>query len=128
MRQTRQVDDTFVGRDHELAELARIRERAAGGRRQLVVVAGEPGIGKTWLCEHDTAAAERAGATVVWGRCWPHGGAPALWPWPGVLTELLGPDGSRLLAEDGAGRGSTRNASPGSPRWPGCSPRRAPDS
>ncbi len=105
MRQTRQVDDTFVGRDHELAELARIRERAAGGRRQLVVVAGEPGIGKTWLCEHDTAAAERAGATVVWGRCWPHGGAPALWPWPGVLTELLGPDGSRLLAEDGGRQG-----------------------
>ncbi|MGH4017856.1 MAG: AAA family ATPase, partial [Pseudonocardiaceae bacterium] len=92
--------DTFVGRDHELAVLAGIRARAVGGRRQLVVVSGEAGIGKTWFCGRATVAAERDGFDVVWGRCWPDGGAPALWPWPAMLTELIGEDGARLLAED----------------------------
>lgn len=99
--------DTFVGRDRELAVLAAARERAAAGRRQLVVVEGEPGIGKTWVCERAASDAERAGATVVWGRCWPHGGAPALWPWPGILAALAGPAGEGLFENepdrDGAG-------------------------
>lgn len=81
--------------------LAEARARAAAGRRQLVVISGEAGIGKTWLCERSAAAAERAGFEVVWGRCWPHGGAPALWPWPAVLTELMGSDGGELLEHDG---------------------------
>ena len=42
----------FVGRDRELAELAAGLEDALGGRVRLLLVAGEPGIGKTWLAEH----------------------------------------------------------------------------
>jgi predicted ATPase len=74
------VVETFVGRAHELAVLAGVRTRARGGRRQLVVVTGEAGVGKTWFCEEASAAAERDGFDVVWGRCWPHGGAAPLWP------------------------------------------------
>lgn len=96
--------EEFVGRDHELAVVARLRARAAAGRRQVVVVSGEAGIGKTWFCERVTAEAERDGVDVVWGRCWPHGGAPALWPWPAVLAELTGPAGARLLGDDDSGR------------------------
>lgn len=80
--------------------LAEARKRAAHGRRQLVVVTGEAGVGKTWFCDQATAAAQQDGFEVMWGRCWPHGGAPALWPWPTVLPALAGPAGSRLLAAD----------------------------
>jgi tetratricopeptide (TPR) repeat protein len=82
----------FVGRDWELAELAAGLEDALGGRVRLLLVAGEPGIGKTWLAEHlaDHAASQR-GARVLWVRCWEAGGAPPFWPW----TQAI-----RVLAED----------------------------
>ena len=82
----------FVGRDRELAELAAGLEDALGGRVRLLLVAGEPGIGKTWLAEHlaDHAASQR-GARVLWVRCWEAGGAPPFWPW----TQAI-----RALAED----------------------------
>jgi tetratricopeptide (TPR) repeat protein len=92
------VGTTFVGRANELAALAEARTRAAGARRQLVVVTGAAGIGKTWFCEQAAAAAEHDGFEVVWGRCWPHGGAPALWPWPAMLPALAGT--ADLLAAD----------------------------
>jgi hypothetical protein len=94
------VVSSFVGRDRELALLAGVRARALDGRRQVVVVTGDAGIGKTWFCEQGSAAAERDGFEVVWGRCWPHGGAAALWPWPVVLPTLVGPAGAHLLAAD----------------------------
>src|SRR5207245_2456749 len=37
----------FVGRDAELAQMRDVWERATSGRHQLLLVAGEPGIGKT---------------------------------------------------------------------------------
>src|SRR5580765_761293 len=42
---------TLVGRDAELANLHALYATAAGGRRQLVFVTGEAGIGKTTLVE-----------------------------------------------------------------------------
>ncbi|MCK9923923.1 AAA family ATPase [Frankia sp. AgPm24] len=93
----------FVGRERELAILARAAELAAGGRRQLVVVSGEGGIGKTRLCEQAAEQAEQRGLRVVWGYCWPYGGAPPLWPWSAVLTGIVGDQGARLLADDDGG-------------------------
>lgn len=90
----------FVGRDDELSVLGGVRARAAHGRRQVVVVSGDAGVGKTWLCERASELAERDGFDVVWGRCWPHGGAPALWPWPAVLPKLTGQAGADLLVGD----------------------------
>ncbi|MBP2325161.1 tetratricopeptide (TPR) repeat protein [Kibdelosporangium banguiense] len=95
--------DTFVGRLDELSMLAGIRARALEGRRQAVVLTGEAGVGKTWLCERTSVLAEREGFEVVRGRCWPHGGAPALWPWPALLPALTGEEGARLLASDAGG-------------------------
>lgn len=95
----------FVGRERELALLERIRaESRSTGRRRLVVVTGEAGIGKTWFCERVAREADDTGWTVVEGRCWPHGGAPALWPWPQLLTDLIGSHGAGLLGgPDGDG-------------------------
>jgi class 3 adenylate cyclase/tetratricopeptide (TPR) repeat protein len=39
----------FVGRDSELEQLARARDRARGGSGQLMAVVGEPGVGKSRL-------------------------------------------------------------------------------
>ena len=81
----------FVGRDREVADLVAALEDAIGGRLRLLLVAGEPGIGKTWLAEHLADHATGRGARVLWARCWEAGGAPPFWPW----TQLLG-----ILAED----------------------------
>ena len=45
----------FIGRADALARLGRAWEAANGGRRAVVWVAGEPGIGKTMLIEHFVA-------------------------------------------------------------------------
>jgi DNA-binding NarL/FixJ family response regulator len=90
----------FIGRERELAMLSAASRVAAGGRRRLVLVTGEAGIGKTTLAEVAADAAARSGLRVVWGRCWPDGGAPPLWPWQKIVSELLGPRGAELLAED----------------------------
>ena len=81
----------FVGRDREVAELVSGLEDAAGGRGRLFLIAGEPGIGKTWLAERVAEHATSRGNRVVWGRCWEGGGAPPFWPW----TQAIG-----ALAED----------------------------
>src|SRR5262245_21713986 len=47
---------TFVGRDAELAALANHLDRARDGRRQVVFVTGEAGIGKTTLLDTFAAA------------------------------------------------------------------------
>ncbi|MDX6718695.1 MAG: hypothetical protein QOJ63_949, partial [Solirubrobacteraceae bacterium] len=59
----------FVGRDADLEALAEIYARAAGGSRQLVLLSGEPGIGKTRLATECALRAHDAGAIVLYGRC-----------------------------------------------------------
>ncbi|MGQ0803461.1 MAG: BTAD domain-containing putative transcriptional regulator, partial [Actinomycetota bacterium] len=58
----------FVGREPELARLQRAwRDCALDGTR-LVLVTGEPGIGKSRLVGHVAGLAYQEGATVLWGR------------------------------------------------------------
>jgi class 3 adenylate cyclase len=61
--------EAFVGRDHELDQLRAAWQRAQAGERQVVFVAGEPGIGKTRLSAEVARLAHRAGGTVLFGRC-----------------------------------------------------------
>jgi predicted ATPase/DNA-binding SARP family transcriptional activator len=71
----------FVGRERELAQLLRALEDALAGEGRLLLLAGEPGIGKSRLADELVAAARVRGARVLVGRCWEAGGAPAYWPW-----------------------------------------------
>ncbi|MGH9031857.1 MAG: AAA family ATPase, partial [Acidimicrobiia bacterium] len=82
----------FVGRRPDLAALEGVVGETAAGRGQVVVVGGEPGIGKTRLVQELGARAEERGATVLWSSCWE--GAPALWPWAAALRRLVGNDPS----------------------------------
>ena len=71
----------LLGRDRELAELDAALRSAEGGQGALVLVVGEPGIGKTRLANAFAHAAVARGAQVTWGHAWEAGGAPAYWPW-----------------------------------------------
>lgn len=78
----------LVGRSSELSELERALAEAEGGHPRLVLVAGEPGIGKTRLAEEVGERAAARGDEVLWGRCDETEGAPAFWPWIQVLRLL----------------------------------------
>src|SRR6266540_1978098 len=105
---------TFVGRDREVAELAAALEDAVGGRGRLFLVAGEPGIGKTWLAEHLAGLAVERGVGVLWGRCWEGGGAPPFWPWAQLIGALAeGLDAETLAACLGTGAASIAQVVPG---------------
>src|SRR3954453_2737612 len=78
----------FVGRDRELADLVASVEDALGGQGRLLLIAGEPGIGKTRLGEQLADPAAARGARVEWGRCWEGGGAPPYWPWAQIIRDV----------------------------------------
>jgi eukaryotic-like serine/threonine-protein kinase len=64
---------TFVGREHELGQLQRAFDAALGGEGALAMVVGEPGIGKTSVCEQlATYVAMRGGRALV-GHCYEEG-------------------------------------------------------
>jgi DNA-binding SARP family transcriptional activator/tetratricopeptide (TPR) repeat protein len=59
----------FVGRGDELTALDAAWTRARSGQLEVVLLAGEPGIGKTTLAVQQAAAAWASGAVVLFGRC-----------------------------------------------------------
>ena len=66
----------FVGRQREMEQLTAALEDARAGRGRLVMLAGEPGIGKTRIAQELAAYAETRGFQVLWGRCYEGEGAP----------------------------------------------------
>jgi class 3 adenylate cyclase len=79
----------FVGREPELGELRGAADEALAGRGRLVLVAGEPGIGKTRISEELATYARLGGAKAHWGRCHEGDGAPAYWPWVQVIRSYV---------------------------------------
>jgi tetratricopeptide (TPR) repeat protein/predicted Ser/Thr protein kinase len=58
----------FVGRDSEIAQMTRGWDQARAGRRHLLLLAGEPGIGKTRLATEFARQCAAQQATVLAGR------------------------------------------------------------
>ncbi|SQE00401.1 transcriptional regulator [Parafrankia sp. BMG5.11] len=81
--------DGMIGRAEELAVLRHAVDSVFAGGAGLVVVEGEPGVGKTRLLEEAGAEADRRGALVVWGRCLEGDGTPSMWPWVQAVGTVL---------------------------------------
>ncbi len=98
----------FVGREEEVGNLRRGVDEALSGRARIFTLMGEPGIGKTRLCEELTTYASMRGAQVLWGRCYEGEGAPPYWPWvqmirshahecdPQILMSEMGPAATHI--------------------------------
>jgi DNA-binding CsgD family transcriptional regulator len=105
---SRQSD--LIGRQPELAVLTAALDDAKAGRGRLVMLAGEPGIGKTRLVQELATLAKASGVQVLWGWCYEGEGAPSYWPWvdslrtyirstePGLLKTQLG-NGAATIGE-----------------------------
>ena len=81
--------DDFVGRERERGQLEAALAAALTGRGRVMLVAGEPGVGKSRLCGELMTKARSRGTTVLTGRCWEAGGAPAYWPWVQILRAQM---------------------------------------
>ena len=95
----------FVGRQAESTVLSEALDDALAGHGRIVLLGGEPGIGKSRLAEELASQARARGADVLVGRCWEAGGAPAYWPWTQSLRSYLRtiePEQLREQAGDGA--------------------------
>ena len=106
--------DQFVGRDEELGDLHAAVDRALAGRSSVFLLAGEPGIGKSRLADEVARRAEDRGATVLWGRGWEAGGAPAYWVWVQALRSYVqGVDPATLRGQLGRGAPEIAQMLPG---------------
>jgi class 3 adenylate cyclase/tetratricopeptide (TPR) repeat protein len=97
----------FAGREVEMAALDKAWAEAVEGDATVVLLAGEPGIGKSRLCSELGRSAHRAGASVLFGRCDDELGVPyqpfvealaqVVEHWPEArLREVLGPHPGEL--------------------------------
>jgi class 3 adenylate cyclase len=64
---------TFVGREAELRQLQAAFDGALSGNGALVMVVGEPGIGKTSVCEQLATYAAMRGGRTLRGHCYEEG-------------------------------------------------------
>ena len=60
-------------------------EDALAGQGRLLLLSGDPGIGKTRTAEQLSTYARVRGARVYWGRCHEGEGQPPYWPWAEAL-------------------------------------------
>jgi DNA-binding CsgD family transcriptional regulator/tetratricopeptide (TPR) repeat protein len=79
----------IVGRTREVETFRHAFSRMLTGVRQLLLIAGEPGIGKTRCAQALADVAEDQGALVLWGRCREGAGAPPYWPWVQILRAYI---------------------------------------
>jgi tetratricopeptide (TPR) repeat protein len=123
----------FVGREQELSDLRSSLDEALAAHGRLILLAGEPGIGKTRLAEELATYGQVRGAQVLWGRCYEGEGAPAYWPWVQAIRSYVyerAPEA--LLSELGTGAADiaqivseVRERLPGLPPPPALEPEQA---
>jgi tetratricopeptide (TPR) repeat protein/predicted Ser/Thr protein kinase len=79
----------FVGRDTEAAELARLLDRMLTGQGGLVLVGGEPGVGKTRLARELMAKARERGCLALTGHCYEMEGAAPYMPFVEMTEQAV---------------------------------------
>ncbi|MCR9093092.1 MAG: AAA family ATPase [bacterium] len=89
--------EPLVGRDDALAQLDKSLSEAIANRGRVVLLLGEPGIGKTATVEYQIARSSNR-ADVHIGRCFEWEGSPPYWPFVQILRSVSGDRAN----EDGA--------------------------
>jgi len=79
----------FVGREGERADLRRFLDGARSGQGALVMIGGEPGVGKTRITEELVAEARRHGFLTLTGHCYEMEGAPPYIPFIEILQSII---------------------------------------
>ena len=96
----------FVGREGEMRQLSRRLADATAGRGGLVLVAGEPGIGKTRLAEQLAERAKGQGALVFGGGCFEGDWAPPYAPFVEAIdAHIATSEADELRVDLGPGAG-----------------------
>src|SRR3954451_22450888 len=98
------AEGVFVGREGEIDRLRTALEDAFEGHGRLMMLVGEPGIGKTRTAQELGVYARMRGARVLVGRSYEGEGAPAYWPWLQMARAYIhDADPDTLLTDMGAG-------------------------
>ena len=78
----------MVGRERELAEARSYWKKALMGEGQLLLISGEPGIGKSRLVREIVTQVEVSGHIALFGECYAEGGAP-YYPFAQIVRKIL---------------------------------------
>jgi DNA-binding SARP family transcriptional activator len=90
----------YFGRDREMSRLQAHFDEAAAGRGGVVLLAGEPGIGKSHALRRLADAAQASSAVVLAGRCAEGVWAPPFRPFAEMITGYADLVGPRQLSAD----------------------------
>ena len=90
----------FVGRKREMSSLKAALEEALSSHGRLVMLVGEPGIGKTRTSQQLSTFAQLRGAQVLWGRSYENQEAPPYWPWVQAIRSYVRSCDSEKLKEE----------------------------
>jgi DNA-binding CsgD family transcriptional regulator len=90
----------LIGRDDEFDVLSAMLDSMFSGKGHTAVIAGEPGIGKTFLVSYAQQEAERRGARVISTTCSNVAGMPPLWLWRQIVSQLTNPEAIIKLLDE----------------------------
>ena len=79
----------FVGREAERVEARRLLDQAVAGQGSLLLLGGEPGVGKTRLAEEVLAEGRQRGCLALTGRCYETEGTPPFIPWVEIVQQSM---------------------------------------
>ena len=79
----------MVGRERELASLLSGLDDAASRHGRMVLISGEPGVGKTRMADEVAAAADAKRMAILVGHCSEHDEAVAYLPFVEILEDFI---------------------------------------